>query len=160
MSGDVTIIQDTREKKPWNFEFYGFNQIVDTLKTGDYTIMGLEHIVRIERKRSTSEIAMNLGLKSKPFFAEMTRMLNFPHRYIICEFPYTRILEFPNNSGIPNYLKSKVRMNGGFIGLSLEKIKTNYGIEIVFANSPEEAEEVAVEIFNRVIDEINSNSNG
>jgi ERCC4-type nuclease len=153
---DITIIQDTREKKPWNFQFYGFNQEMGTLKTGDYTILGLEDIVRIERKRSTSEIAMNLGLKSKQFYAEMTRMLKFPHRYIICEFPYGRILEFPENSGIPPYLKKKVRMNGGFIGLSLEKLKSNYGMEIIFANSPSEAEEAAVEIFNRVIDEINA----
>ena len=153
---DVTIIQDTREQKPWNFEFYGFNQTVDTLKTGDYTILGLEHIVRIERKRSTSEIAMNLGLKSKQFYAEMTRMLQFPHRYLICEFPQSRVLEFPNNSGIPNNLKSKIRMNGGFINSSLEKIKANYGITIFFANSVDEAEEITVGIFNKVIDEINS----
>jgi ERCC4-type nuclease len=152
---DVVIIQDTREQKPWDFTFYGFDQRVETLKTGDYSIMGLEHIVRIERKRSSSEVAMNLGLKCKPFFAEMTRMLAFPHRYIICEFPYSHIIEFPKNSGIPSYLMKKVRMNGGFLGLQLERIKVDYGMEIIFANSPSEAEEVAVEIFNRVIDEIN-----
>lgn len=156
MNEDITIIQDTREQRPWNFRFHGFNQIVETLKTGDYSIYGLEHIVRIERKRSSAEIANNLGMKSKPFFAEMTRMLKFPHRYIICEFPYSNIIEFPKNSGIPPYLLKKVRMNGGFLGLQLERIKVDYGIQIIFANSPSEAEDVAVEIFQNVIDEINN----
>jgi len=155
---DITIIQDTREKTPWDFTFYGFQQEVGTLQTGDYTIKGLERIVRIERKRNSSEIAMNLGLKCKPFFAEMTRMLKFPYRYIICEFPYSRILEFPKNSGIPERLRSKVRMNGGFLGLQLERIKVDYHVEIIFANSKLEAEEAAVEIFNKVLDEISQNS--
>ena len=73
------ILIDTREKQGWNFE--GFEkceaQEVIGLKTGDYTLEGLETSLCIERKASTGEVALNLGKKRKTFEAEMDRASQF-----------------------------------------------------------------------------------
>jgi ERCC4-type nuclease len=43
-----TIVIDTREQQP--FAFTGLSTVRKTLKTGDYSIEGLEHRVAVERK--------------------------------------------------------------------------------------------------------------
>ena len=83
-----TVIKDTREQDGWTFSPYDMckGMEIDTLHTGDYTIKGFEDVVCIERKACTSEIAMNLGRKKKPFQAEMERMKDYSFSFIICEF--------------------------------------------------------------------------
>jgi hypothetical protein len=149
----TVIIQDTREKKPWDFTFHGFEQRITGLKTGDYSIEGLEDQLIIERKRSTGEISANLGFKRKQFEAEMKRMETAKHKFIICEFPHERILEFPKNSGIPAKLLSKIRMNAGYLSMSMNKISQEYGVEIIYCENVYEAEMKAIEIFNRILNE-------
>ncbi len=59
----MIIIQDSREKKPWNFR--GFTecegQMVRVIDAGDYVIRGREMLITIDRKRNPSELATNLG---------------------------------------------------------------------------------------------------
>ena len=73
------VIKDTREKDGWTFTEYDKCAGMDmgTLHTGDYTLQGFEDVICIERKASTSEIAMNLGRKKTPFLAEMDRMKDY-----------------------------------------------------------------------------------
>ena len=70
------VLKDTREKNGWNFNSSSKCLAVARwgLKTGDYTIRGLEKDLVIERKASTGELAMNLGKKRKAFEAEIERM--------------------------------------------------------------------------------------
>lgn len=147
----ITIIQDTREKTPWDFTFYGLDTKVKTLKTGDYTVEGYEDQIFIERKKSTGELAMNLGKKSKQFFAELERAKGMRHKYIVCEFPEENLACFPEKSGIPQKLISKVRMSTNFILLSLSKIRNQYGVNIIFANNPTDAEHAVINIINNII---------
>ena len=68
-----TIIQDTREKKPWTFSATGSVRDVKVVKldTGDYSIEGMEDSFMIERKSSVDELFMNLGVQWKRFEREM-----------------------------------------------------------------------------------------
>src|SRR5688572_1939018 len=97
------VLRDTREQCGWIFSrSKAISLVIDSkLETGDYTIAGLEDKLCIERKASTAEIANNIC--EKRFFAELDRMLIFPHRFIICEFSFKDVLDFPKNSGIPNH---------------------------------------------------------
>lgn len=47
---DFTIIIDTREQQPWEFEHY--STASRKLDTGDYSIEGLENLFTIERKKA------------------------------------------------------------------------------------------------------------
>ncbi len=156
----MIIIRDTREKVGfWDFSFYGFDEQVSKLDTGDYSILGLETILCIERKKCTSEMAINVGTDSKRFEAELERMRPFKYKYLILEFTVSQLLAFPKGAGIPKKFNKttgkeiKVRINGGFIMKKLTEYEREYGIEIIFAGSQAGAMEVAAEIFTEVANE-------
>ena len=142
----MRIIQDTREQEPWDFSFYGVDTIVRKLDTGDYSVEGLEDILCIERKKSTGEIAINLGSKNATFIKELERMRSFKAKYLIFEFSIQTLLSFPALSGIPKSGLSKIRMNAGYIVKLLQKYEEEYNIEIIYCNSKEQANEVAYDI--------------
>lgn len=149
--GEYTIIYDGREQLPWDFSFLGFSQQSSPLKTGDYTLAGYESSLCIERKRTTGELSLNLGLKSKQFYAELTRMMKYDYRYLILEFYETTLAEFPENSGIPEKKRNKLRMNGNYMLSCIEKIRETYDIEVIYAGGRNNAIDSAISIFNKVI---------
>lgn len=136
---------DTREKEPWDFSFYGFEQEYLKLETGDYYIEQIPDLC-IERKKSTGEISINLGQKWKQFEAEMQRMSEFKHSYLICEFPIDYIDIFPEKSGIPDRYLKKIRMNSSFLKMRLFQNCKKYNIEPLFFNNSEEAKIAVVDI--------------
>ena len=147
----MIIIQDTREQSPFSFAFYECETTVATLKTGDYTLQGYEEIVAIERKKSTSELATNLGKYRDRFEREMERLSEFEHKYIVCEFTESDLLQFPLNSSIPKRIIKYIRMNGKFMRKQLHKYEEEYGVAIIFCDGKEEAESKVVDIFKDII---------
>lgn len=142
----MIIIQDTKEKYPWDFTFFGLEQEKRGIPTGDYIIDGSKHFV-FERKRTCGEISLNLGKKWKQFEAEMQRMQDeFVRPYIICEFPEEYIDIFPVNSGIPKNIWKTVRMSGAFIKKRLFESCDKYGIELLFFSNGIEAQQAVFEI--------------
>ena len=149
------ILKDTREKNGWDFNSSNKCLAVARwgLKTGDYTIRGLEKDLVIERKASTGELAMNLGKKRKAFEAEMERMSKFRWKYIICEFSIDDLMSFPENSGIPEKQLQYVRMNGKFMWRKLCEYQENFGVQVVFCDDKISAQERVLMIFD-VVSEI------
>ena len=97
-----TIIVDTREQIPWNFNRGDWVENIEETKLnqGDYSIKGHETLISIERKRSTAEIAGNIF--EKRFEAELERLSDLvAHPFIICEFNFSDLKNFPAGSGIP-----------------------------------------------------------
>src|SRR3990167_6244714 len=104
----MKILQDTKEKMPWDLSFFGIEQTLVHVETGDYVIPGF---LVIERKRSTGELSLNLGQKSRCFRAELERMVTFKYRCIICEFSIDDLYSFPINSGIPKRYWKRIRIS-------------------------------------------------
>lgn len=150
----MIIIRDTREKEPWDFSIFPEVKECRTtgLKTGDYTLWGYEDVLSIERKRSTSEISINLGIKWKTFEKELIRMQDITHKYIICEFPEYYLDIFPEKSGIPDNLLSKIRMNPSFLKSRLYDSTIKYNIELIFSSNKEDAERRVFEILKETRD--------
>lgn len=153
----MIIIQDTREKKDhcWDFSFFGHQVERSKLDTGDYSIKGAEKLVCIERKKSTSEIAINLGFKWKQFNNELLRMCLMPHKLILCEFPEEYLSFFPRKSGVPENKWETIRMSAGFIKSRFLSIPDTYGINIIFSSSKEQAEQIAVQFLENAAKELN-----
>ena len=152
MSQKYVILKDTREINGWNFESADRCLAVANwgLKTGDYTAKGLEKELVIERKASTGEIATNLGKKRKAFDAEIERMSQFRWKYIICEFSIDDLMNFPENSGIPEKQLQYVRMNGKFMWRKLCEYQENFGVQVVFCDDKISAQERVLMIFDEV----------
>jgi ERCC4-type nuclease len=146
----MIIIQDTREQIPWDFTFFGADQKVKKLDTGDYSLEGLEDKFCIERKMSTGEIAINLGSKNKTFVKELDRMMEFEYKFLICEFSIKTLLSFPVFSGIPKDKLKFVRMNANYLVSLLGKYEDKYGLEVIYCNDKNEATNIAYDIMKEV----------
>tara|TARA_Y100000004_G_scaffold51933_1_gene57499 strand:- start:286 stop:768 length:483 start_codon:yes stop_codon:yes gene_type:complete len=146
------VLRDTREKTGWDFKTHDkCRAVVDWgLKTGDYTVRGLEKHLVLERKASTGELAMNLGKKRSAFEAEIKRMDNFRWKYILCEFSIDDLMNFPENSGIPKKQLQYVRMNGKFMWKKLCEYQEQHGVQVVFCDNKINAQEKAMFIFDEV----------
>ena len=146
------VLRDTREKTGWDFKTHDkCRAVVDWgLKTGDYTVRGLEKHLVVERKASTGELAMNLGKKRSAFEAEIKRMDNFRCKYILCEFSIDDLMNFPENSGIPKKQLQYVRMNGKFMWKKLCEYQEQHGVQVVFCDNKINAQEKAMFIFDEV----------
>ena len=150
-----TIIQDTREQIPLNFSFYPEcdNVIKKAIKTGDYSILGYEDIVFIERKRSSAELANNFGFDSKRFYSELDRTKDLKWKFIVCEFSINTLLEFPKYSGIPREKWSNLKFNGNALYTLVKNVEKKYNINFIFCdNSPEVAAQEVINICKKVVE--------
>jgi ERCC4-type nuclease len=141
-----TIIVDTREQQPWEFELYATAN--KKLDTGDYSIEGLEHVLAIERKKSVSEIANNIS--ESRFKDVLERLSKIPYKFMLLEFDLEDIYNFPIGSNIPKRLWSKLKINPKYLLKCLTEIQLNYGIHIVYCGSTENAKKMAESIIKKV----------
>lgn len=123
----MRIIVDTREKTPWKFR----NSIAQKLDTGDYSVLGYEDDICIERKKSVSEIAQNIV--DPRFWREIERMGSIKYRVIICEFSEADVASYP--SQLPWFLRKKARIKGKFILSKIREIVEDFNIEVVYCNN-------------------------
>jgi ERCC4-type nuclease len=78
----VVAVIDSREKLP--YDLAPLRSVTGSLRTGDYSVRGLEHVIAIERK-SASDLLTCIGQDRKRFDAEVKRLLAFPVRGLVCE---------------------------------------------------------------------------
>jgi len=130
----VLILRDTREQNPWQFE----NAEAASLKTGDYTLRGLEDKLCIERKGCVEELAGNLGRDFERFKRELERMRAFPHRFIICEFSFFDVATYPQSCS-SRKAREAAKMSGKFLVKRLSELQTEYDVHIMFFDSRDEA---------------------
>jgi len=151
-----TVIKDTREQKGHHFDEDAKNRcagmVVQTMKTGDYTLLGFEDKLCIERKASVEELSINLGKESRPFRREIDRMAEFPHRFLILEFDLEDIMEFPNHktSRIPMAKRKTVTISGKYILKCLAEFQLHYNIHVVFCGNKSRAFSNIMNIFKRI----------
>ena len=68
MADPLTIVCDTREQRPWHFS-RAVRVVRATVPSGaDYTVLGHEDCIGIERKGSLTELAGNFASKDRPRF--------------------------------------------------------------------------------------------
>lgn len=127
------VKKDTREQLGWIFPKGGTcsGMSVATLKTGDYTIDGLEDQFVIERKGSTAEWAKNIC--EKRFERELERLDCYIFPFIILEFSYTDLLIYPRNSGIPKSKWNRIRVTPEFLLKRTLEIQCNHKVKIIAA---------------------------
>lgn len=94
-TADFTIITDSREQNPWLFtgltkrkNYIDYPLTVptrsQTLSTGDYSILGLESAITIERK-SASDLVSTITAHRERFERELTRMQEMDFSAVIVE---------------------------------------------------------------------------
>ena len=90
----MKIVVDDREKQPYSEDFYnplGLVCITKRLKTGDYTILGKEEEVSIERK-SLNDFVNSITWERKRFEKELIRGSKLKFFAVIIEASYQDII--------------------------------------------------------------------
>lgn len=84
----IVAIVDTREQSP--LDLSPLSMETGALETGDYSVRGLEHVIRIERK-SLSDLIGCVGRDRDRFNREIQRLLAFPVRSLVIEAGWDEI---------------------------------------------------------------------
>ncbi len=149
---DYTIIKDTREKEGYFFVPYQncLGSVDQKLDTGDYSIVGLEDKICIERKGCVEELAINLGKQKGAFMDEIERMKSFPHKFIVLEFTAEDLVKFPDNTRIPNKNKTDLKITGKYMLKCLMEFQLYNDIHILFCGNKNTAFVVVNSILKRI----------
>jgi len=149
-----TVIRDTREKKDhgWWYEedAYCIGTEVLKLDVGDYSIKDKEHVLCIERKESVSEFAGNCG--EKRFLKELKRMASFPHAFLLFEFDWHNIEQYPTGSSVPKSKWSQIRIKSKYMMRVIASAQIEYGIHVLACGDKKRAESIAFRIMRHVND--------
>ena len=84
----ITAIVDTREQLP--LDLTPMRVRTATLDTGDYSLLGCEHVIRIERK-SLDDLLGCVGRDRERFDREVARLLAYPVRVLLVESTWPEI---------------------------------------------------------------------
>jgi len=122
-----TIVIDTREQLPYEFE----GSVTKMLKTGDYSILGLEDKVAVERK--TKEDAYgSCGARRVRFEKELKRLSSFDYGAVVIEASLSNLLTPPSYTEV-----NPLVVVNSFVSWSIK-----YSINIFFASNREYAREL------------------
>ena len=117
-----TLIIDTREQCPLLFNQLDYES--GTLKTGDYSIKGLEHLFAVERK-SISDLVQSVTSGRKRFENELHRLRGFR---------FKRLLVVGNEDDVLNHnYRSKASPKS--ILHSLYAFECRYNVPVVFSGN-------------------------
>jgi DNA excision repair protein ERCC-4 len=133
---DYKIIVDSREQLP----LWKKNVIVKKLDIGDYSILGHESSIAVERK-SPLDLFGTLTKGHSRFKAEIARSLGYRYFAIVVEATHAQIRDKSFN----NAFKSKMR--GFVINRILMTIHIKYGIPVFFCNGRNEVKSLIRDIF-------------
>ena len=88
----IPVFIDTREQRPWTFPEPTFTVEKRTLRTGDYTIAGLEDCVTLERK-SLGDFVDTVIHDWIRFRKELRRMAGFDYAAVVVEADISDVAE-------------------------------------------------------------------
>lgn len=123
-----TVIRDTREKAGHGWSFAASpscaGTVVQKMDTGDYTLVGYEDVLTIDRKGSVSEFAGNLT--QKRFERELERMASFKVAVVLLEFDFEEMARWPEGSGIPAAKRKYMKLNKHVLMARYWQVKLKY----------------------------------
>lgn len=152
--GKITVIRDTRERKGngyyWEENDWCDGHINQKLDVGDYSLVGYEDVLMIERKATSAELAINCN--EARFDRELEKFDQFKYAFIICEFSLDDIVNFPLNSGIPEKRWSQLKVTSKFLMRKIAEYQVKYNIKILLCGNKVNAWNMVNSIFKRVIE--------
>lgn len=137
-----TIIVDTREKTPWDWEGDdSFAKVIHTkLEGGDYSLVGMEEILAIERKASVDELYINFTEHKVRFAAEWDRLKDHKIKILIVEASCEDILNpyqyYVNKKKIN---KKSPRMPVAVVASGLTNLMLERGVQVIFGGDRSQA---------------------
>ena len=133
---DLVVVVDTRERRPYVFE----KSIVRALPAGDYSVLGHEEEVAIERK-TLSDAYSSLGWARERFEREIGRLANYQFAAIVIECSLPDFLHPPQFS----------RLNPRSAIGTLLSWNVKYGVHVLFAGDRAHAQAVTLQLLTKFV---------
>lgn len=130
MKKKFLVVRDQQEKANyWDFQESDScaGTVVRHLKTGDYTIEGMEDKIVIERKANVDEFATNLT--QSRFERELGRMSLYPQPsllVVLLAFEFSDLVDWPGSSDAPPKVKAAIKTTGRFLIMKLCELMVKY----------------------------------
>lgn len=151
MSDKFTVIRDTREKPShgWSYDpdAYCEGTIIQKLNIGDYSIAGLESYTCIERKESIDEFARNCI--DKRWKSCMQRMATCKHSFLIFEFTWDDVMNYPASTKVPQRFRNQLRVPSKYIRKVIYTARHDYNIHVLACGNKYNAEKAAYRILRK-----------
>jgi DNA excision repair protein ERCC-4 len=119
------IVIDTREQEPLVFERLASR--ARTLVSGDYSVVGLEHLFAVERKSITDLVSCCIGQNRERFERELHRLRGYRFKRLLVVGSEAEILKGDYRSNIKPQ---------AVIG-TLRAFEMRYDLPVVFSQTPE-----------------------
>lgn len=149
----LDIVIDTREQTPWSFDPGQARTFVNTLKTGDYALVG-DGDFAIERK-SLDDFLGTVSSGWERFLREIGRMDSFVAKVIIVEGDYESVCfveDGENKVHPPEH--NHPRLFPAFVNKRIAQL-TMMGVSVIFAGNAGYASALALGIFKERAIQIN-----
>jgi len=161
-----TVIRDTREQGE-NGWFFDPSQrcagtLIKKLDSGDYSLLGFESLISIERKGSVAEFCGNLTQdrfvsdydpsKELNKQSEIVRLQTIKWSFILLEFEMDDLIKYPNIMEVPPNLRRTIVFKGSAALKKILELQMKYNTKIIFCGK--RGKDVASSIFKRVVEEI------
>lgn len=91
-------------------------------------------------------------MSEKRFKDVLDRLQGIRHAFVVCEFPLTDIINFPENSGIPDWTLKRLKMTPGYLLKYVTDITVKYGIPVYFCDNARSAETLSESLIKRVLE--------
>lgn len=140
----MIVIADTREQKPFSFEKYKVQVQRATLPAGDYSIMGFEDRVAIERKELGDLIACLMGSNRERFERELAKAKGYDVFAVVVEASLQDIAEGKYRSEMKPHAALQ----------SVTALMVRHRVPFVFAGNREGAEYMTHSILAKYLYEI------
>lgn len=133
-----TLIIDTREKTPWDFDGDDEFEAIEHTKLdgGDYSIKGMEHIIAIERKANADELFNNFTQNKERIFAEFERLKDHKLKIIVieqsCEDVFNPNNYYVNKKGLN---KRDFKMPVAVVASNLTELMVSQNVQVVFGGT-------------------------
>jgi ERCC4-type nuclease len=137
-----TLIIDTREKTPWDFEGDDEFEAIEHTKLdgGDYSIKGMEHLIVIERKANADELFNNFTQNKDRIYAEFERLKD--HRMCVivieqsCEDVFNPNCYYVNKRGLN---KRDFKMPVAVVASNLTELMVKHNTHVIFGGNKAKA---------------------
>jgi ERCC4-type nuclease len=122
----IKIIADTREQDPYKFSNFPDVEIISQkLDTGDYSLVGFEDIITVERK-SLNDFWGSITSGRERFEKEVERMSLFKHKFIVVENKLDKTIE---------YAKTRTLIHSNMILGTIAGWTLKYSVPFVFLSN-------------------------
>ena len=128
---------DDREKKPWDLPYKVERK---RLKTGDYSLVGFENVIAIEKKSGLIELLNDLTADYRNTFEKfLKRLSKYPVKCIIVEDTLSELSISRALMHVRKKSGGRARLTSKSIYYWTAEIAAKYGIPIVFVGKASKA---------------------